>query len=66
MLDATDLAAALAVPCPLTACAAFCGEECVSYVTGRPVAPHQHRLVAAGVIASPPAPIPAETARESA
>ncbi len=27
-------------------------------MSGRTVAPHQHRLVAAGVIAPPPAPIP--------
>lgn len=33
--DVTDEALALTIPCPLTACSAFCGERCVSYATGR-------------------------------
>lgn len=48
MLDATDLAIALTVPCPKTACNAFCGEQCISFVTGRAVdIPHRERVQAA-------------------
>ncbi len=45
---------ALAVVCPLSWCRAFHGEQCISRThPGRPVDPHQHRLVAAGVITPP-------------
>lgn len=64
MLDATDLARALTVPCPLTACMAFCGEDCISYVTGRPTAPHRQRLLAAGVVR--PRPVLDDPTEESA
>lgn len=61
MLDATNLAVALTVPCPRTACAAFLGEDCISYATRRVTTPHHERLIAAGVLrddaptTSPPA-----------
>lgn len=45
--DATDEALALTVPCPRTACAAFCGVACVSYVSGRAIAAHPERVAAA-------------------
>ena len=45
MHDVTDEALALTIPCPKTACAAFCGERCVSFATGRPLdAPHAERV----------------------
>ena len=48
MLDATDIAQALTVPCPKTACAVFCGQQCISFVTGKPIAvPHRERVEAA-------------------
>lgn len=48
MLDATDLAKALTVPCPKTACAVSCGAQCISFVTGRAVEiPHRERVEAA-------------------
>lgn len=47
MLDATDIALALTVPCPKTACAAFCGEPCRLYATQQPTEPHPQRLAAA-------------------
>ncbi len=48
MLDATDIAQALTIPCPKTACAAFCGEQCISFVTGKAVEiPHRERVEAA-------------------
>jgi hypothetical protein len=46
--DTTDGLLALTVPCPLTACSAFCGERCVSYATGRALdTPHPKRVEAA-------------------
>jgi len=45
--DPTDEALALAIPCPKTACAAFCGEPCVTYATRRPTAPHAERVALA-------------------
>jgi hypothetical protein len=61
VLTETDTARALAVVCPLSWCSAFPGEWCISRVTpGLTVAPHQHRLVRAGVIAAPPAPTPTD------
>lgn len=48
MLDPTDLVLALTVECPKTACAAFTGERCRSFVTGKPIeAPHRERVEAA-------------------
>lgn len=53
MPDATDEALALAIPCPESACAAFCGERCVSWVTGRALdTPHPKRIAAARAEAS--------------
>ena len=43
--DVTDEALALTIPCPKTACAAFCGERCVSFATGRALdVPHDERI----------------------
>lgn len=66
VLTQADTARALAVPCPLIACSALIDEWCISPVSGHNVAPHQHRLVKAGVIAPPPPPIPADDIEESA
>jgi len=53
VLDATEEALALTVPCPLTACSAFCGERCVSYATGRALdTPHPKRVEEARKYAS--------------
>lgn len=66
MLTEADTAKALAVPCPLIWCAAPPGKWCMSRTfPGLTVPPHQHRLVAAGVIEPPPRPNPADD-RESA
>lgn len=59
MLTQADTDRALAVVCPLIFCSALIGEECFSRTEPRfRVAPHQHRLVKAGVIAPPPVPVP--------
>lgn len=48
MPDPDDEALALTVPCPRTACAAFCGERCVTYATGRArLQAHPERIAAA-------------------
>ena len=61
MLTQTDTARALNVVCPLIFCSALIGEECFSRAfPGMRVAPHQHRLIKAGVINPPPQPVPAE------
>lgn len=66
MLTQADTDRALNVVCPLNFCLALVGEWCISRITGQPVAPHQHRLIKAGVIA-PPAPAhPADDRLESA
>ena len=53
MLTPADCDRALAVVCPLIFCSALIGEWCISRISGQSVAPHQHRLVAAGVITPP-------------
>lgn len=50
MLDATDLAQTLTVPCPRTACRAFLGEQCVSPLGSVLEVPHRERQITAGVL----------------
>lgn len=65
VLTEAETARALAVVCPLSWCSAFPGEWCISRTRpGMTVPPHQHRLVAAGVIEQPPAPTPAPDLEE--
>ena len=60
MLTQADTDRALRVVCPLIFCSALIGENCISRTNPRfVVAPHQHRLIKAGVINPPPAPVPA-------